>query len=183
MKWLQKAASGWIWIYSESVSKKYVYENVLLRWITNLALWPIRIPGCEISPSDGFHVQRTAEKITNMHPYPERDPVRKKSQTIGPHIQCPADVKLQRSHEDVWGSGGIALCILSFGTTWKWVVSLTPRPLCSRGNSMWHPFDRRLGGPQGQSGRCIKKKKNRCPCRESNPDRPARSLVTVLIEL
>jgi hypothetical protein len=33
------------------------------------------------------------------------------------------------------------------------VVSFTPRPLYSQGNSPWYPLDRRLGGPQSRSGR------------------------------
>jgi hypothetical protein len=31
--------------------------------------------------------------------------------------------------EAYWGSGGIAPRILGLGTRWRWVVSLTPRPL------------------------------------------------------
>jgi len=42
-----------------------------------------------------------------------------------------------------------------------------------------NPISRRLGGPQGQSGRGGEEK-NSCPCWESNPGRPARSLVTIL---
>jgi hypothetical protein len=33
------------------------------------------------------------------------------------------------------------------------VVSFTPRPLYSQGNSPWYTLDRRLGGPQSRSGR------------------------------
>jgi hypothetical protein len=36
--------------------------------------------------------------------------------------------------------------ILALGTSWRWVVSFTPRPLYPRG-------ERRLGGPQNRSGR------------------------------
>jgi hypothetical protein len=32
-------------------------------------------------------------------------------------------------HEGVWGRRGIASCIISLGTKWKWTVSVTPRPL------------------------------------------------------
>jgi hypothetical protein len=35
------------------------------------------------------------------------------------------------------------------GTRWTWVVSLRSRPLYPR-----YPLNRRLGGPQSQSGRC-----------------------------
>jgi hypothetical protein len=32
------------------------------------------------------------------------------------------------------------------------MASFTPRPLYPQGNSPWYPLDRRLGGPQSQSG-------------------------------
>jgi hypothetical protein len=32
-------------------------------------------------------------------------------------------------NEDVWGSGGIDPRFLDLGTSWRWVVSFTPRPL------------------------------------------------------
>jgi hypothetical protein len=38
------------------------------------------------------------------------------------------------------------------GTSWKWVISFTPRPLYTQGRSPRYPLDRRLGGPQSQSG-------------------------------
>jgi hypothetical protein len=41
---------------------------------------------------------------------------------------------------------------------WRWVVSFTPLPLYSWGRSPWYPLDRRLGGPQNQSGRCGEEK-------------------------
>jgi hypothetical protein len=52
-----------------------------------------------------------------------------------------------------WGSGSIAPRILDLGTSWRCVVSLTPRPLYPQGKSPWYPLDRRLGGPQSRSGR------------------------------
>jgi hypothetical protein len=52
-----------------------------------------------------------------------------------------------------WGSGGIAPRIFELGSRWRWVVSLTPRPLYLQGKNPWYPFDRRLGGPQSRSGR------------------------------
>jgi hypothetical protein len=39
------------------------------------------------------------------------------------------------------------------GTSWRWVVSFTPLPLYPRWKSPRYPLDRRLGGPQSQSGR------------------------------
>jgi hypothetical protein len=46
------------------------------------------------------------------------------------------------------GSGCIDPHFLDLGTSWRWVVNLTPRPLYSRGKSPRYPLDRRLGGPQ-----------------------------------
>jgi hypothetical protein len=56
-------------------------------------------------------------------------------------------------HEGVWGSGCIDPHFLDLGTSWRWVVSFTPLPLYPRGKSPRYPLDRRLGGPQSQSGR------------------------------
>jgi hypothetical protein len=47
----------------------------------------------------------------------------------------------------------------------------------SPGKGTRYSFDRRLSGPQSRSGRGGEGKKP-CPCRESIPGRPARSLVT-----
>jgi hypothetical protein len=46
------------------------------------------------------------------------------------------------------GSGCIDPHFRDLGPSWRWVVSFTPRPLYPR-----YPLDRRLGGPQSQSGR------------------------------
>jgi hypothetical protein len=54
------------------------------------------------------------------------------------------------------------------------MVSFTLRPLYS--------LDRRLGEPQSRSGGGGEEK-TPCPCRESNPGRPARSLVIILTKL
>jgi hypothetical protein len=55
--------------------------------------------------------------------------------------------------EGYWGSGSIAPRIFYLGTRWRWVVSLTPRPLYLQGNSPWYPLERRLREPQSRSGR------------------------------
>jgi hypothetical protein len=52
-----------------------------------------------------------------------------------------------------WGSGGIAPHIFYLGTGWRWVVSSTPLLLYLHGKSLWYPLDRKLCGPQRQSGR------------------------------
>jgi hypothetical protein len=67
-----------------------------------------------------------------------------------------------------WGSGGIAPYILDLGTTWRWVVNFTPRPLYPQGNSPFYPLDRRLGGPQSRSEH-DGEKKNCQPLPDSNP--------------
>jgi len=54
--------------------------------------------------------------------------------------------------EHVLGSEGVAPRIPNLGTRWRSVVSLTPRPLYSRGKSPRHPLDRKMGGPQSRSG-------------------------------
>jgi hypothetical protein len=55
--------------------------------------------------------------------------------------------------EVYWGSGSIAPRILDLGTTWKWVISFTPRPLYSQEKNRWFPLNRMLGESQSRSGR------------------------------
>jgi hypothetical protein len=69
------------------------------------------------------------------------------------------------------GSGSIAPRIFGLGTSCRWVVSFTLRPLYRQGKSPWYPLDRRLGGTQSRSGRGGEEKIPR-PCRDSNPDHP-----------
>jgi hypothetical protein len=53
-----------------------------------------------------------------------------------------------------------------------------------RDKSPPYTLDRRLYGPQSRSGRGGEENKSHhCPCRESNPDHPVPSLVSVLTEL
>jgi hypothetical protein len=56
-------------------------------------------------------------------------------------------------HKSVWKSGCINPHNLNLGTSWRWVVSVTLRPLYPRRNSFPYQLDRRLGGPQSQYGR------------------------------
>jgi hypothetical protein len=51
-----------------------------------------------------------------------------------------------------WGSGIKAPCILDLGTRWRCVVIFMPQPLYPQGKSPWYTLDRRLDGPQSQSG-------------------------------
>jgi len=66
-----------------------------------------------------------------------------------------------------YGGVEVAPRVLNLGTKWRWVVSLTPRPLYLRGKSRCYPSDRRLGGPQRLSGRGGEEKKYPCPCQKS----------------
>jgi hypothetical protein len=51
------------------------------------------------------------------------------------------------------GSGSMDQGLIHLGTSWRWVVSFTPLPLYpSPGKEPPGPLDRRLGGPQSQSG-------------------------------
>jgi hypothetical protein len=51
------------------------------------------------------------------------------------------------------GSGCIHPRFLDLGTSWRWVVSFTPRSLYLQRKCPRYPLDRRLGGPQSRSGR------------------------------
>jgi hypothetical protein len=81
-------------------------------------------------------------------------------------------------HEDVLGNRVIAPRILNLGIRWMWVVRFTPRPLYPQEKIPRYPLDRGLGGIRSRSGRGGEDKKN--PYLESNPDRPAPTLVAVL---
>jgi len=76
-------------------------------------------------------------------------------------------------------SGGIAPRILNLGARWRWVVSFTHRPLYPRGKNPRYPLDRTLGGPQSRSGRGGSRRESK----PNRPDRPAHSIVTILIQL
>jgi hypothetical protein len=75
-----------------------------------------------------------------------------------------------------WGSGDIDPHILKLISRCRWTVSFTPRSLYPQGKIPRYQLDRRMGRPQSRSGRGGS-------CRESNPSRPARSLLTILTEL
>jgi hypothetical protein len=53
-----------------------------------------------------------------------------------------------------YGSGCIDPHFLDLGTSWRWVVNFTPRPLSPRGKSPRYPLDRMLGGPQSRDSIC-----------------------------
>jgi hypothetical protein len=64
-----------------------------------------------------------------------------------------------------WGSGSVAPRILDLGTSRRWVVSFTPRPLYPQGKSPWYSLDRRLGGPQSRSGWVFLKSSKQSGCK------------------
>jgi hypothetical protein len=65
------------------------------------------------------------------------------------------------------GSGCIDPHFLHLGTSWKWVVSFTPRPLYSLWRSLLYPFYRRLVGPHVWT---TWRRENSCPYRDSKSD-------------
>jgi hypothetical protein len=67
-------------------------------------------------------------------------------------------------------SGCIDPHFLDLGTSWRRVLSFTPRPLCPQGKIPRYPLDRRLGGPQSRSG-WLWEKKILDPSRTRNSDR------------
>jgi hypothetical protein len=71
------------------------------------------------------------------------------------HIHCLIKHHTMKTY---WENGGIASHILDLGTRWRWVASFMPCLLYPCCKSPWYPLDRRLGGPQSQSG-CSGKEK------------------------
>jgi hypothetical protein len=57
---------------------------------------------------------------------------------------CAQLIKTLRG-KDIWRSGCIDPRILILYTSWRWVVSFTPRPLYHRENSPCYPLDPRTG--------------------------------------
>jgi hypothetical protein len=83
-----------------------------------------------------------------------------------------------------WGSGDIDPRFRNLETRWRRVVRFKTRSLYFRVKSLHFQIDRGLVGAQSRTG-CGGEEKNfhHCPCRELNPGRPTRSLVTTLSEL
>jgi hypothetical protein len=88
------------------------------------------------------------------------------------------------SMKTYWRSGDIAPLILELGNGWRWVISFTSRRFYPRCKSPLYPLDRRPGGPQSRSRHGGKdEESHHRSCREMNPGRPARSLVSILTEI
>jgi hypothetical protein len=81
-----------------------------------------------------------------------------------------------------WGSRDKAPRILKLGTKWRWMVSFTLRPLGRRRKDPGNRWIIGWVGPRVGLDAATKRK-NPCPCRELNHNRPARSLVTILTGL
>jgi hypothetical protein len=83
-----------------------------------------------------------------------------KLQSKGKRYSCTCTF-LTKHHamEEYWGKGGIAPHILDLGTRWRWMVSFTPQLLYPpQEKTTWYLLDRRLGGPQNQSGHSSEEK-------------------------
>jgi len=85
--------------------------------------------------------------------------------------------------ETYLGSGDIAPHILNRGTRWSEWPASRPGRFTLGVKSPRYTLDRNLGGPQSLSGQGEEKKFHHCPCQESNPGRPARSLTLMSIIL
>jgi hypothetical protein len=71
-------------------------------------------------------------------------------------------------HKDIWGSGGIAPPVLTSalgGSEWSASKSLL---LYHEGKGAWHPLNKRLGGPQYQSGCCGEEKNVVVHCKSTD---------------
>jgi hypothetical protein len=65
-------------------------------------------------------------------------------------------------HMGKWRCSAI---ILDLDTRWRWMVNFMPLLLYSSGENLQYPLNRRLGGPQSQSGGCREKEKFLAPTR------------------
>jgi hypothetical protein len=78
--------------------------------------------------------------------------------TTSHHASMILALQLRRGKK--WRHAGewrYSTTILDFSTSWRRVVSFTPRPLCPREKNPRYPLDKSLGGPQNRSGHCGEK--------------------------
>jgi hypothetical protein len=71
---------------------------------------------------------------------------RKSDSQVVKVVQVVPVLNLALRHEGKWGRECIDPHFLDLGTSWRWAVCFTPRPLYPRGKSPWYPLDTRLGG-------------------------------------
>jgi hypothetical protein len=95
--------------------------------------------------------------------------------TKGKRWSCPCAFNRAPRHEGVLGEWMYSSTHFVLGTRWRWAFSFKPRPLYPQENSPWYPLDRRLGGPQSQSGRGGEEKNSLASAGTRTPDHPARS--------
>jgi hypothetical protein len=79
-------------------------------------------------------------------------------------------MSMPRRHMGEWRYSST---FLDLGTRWRWVVSFTSLPLYPRGYRPRYPLDRRLGGPQSQSGLCGEEKNLTLPGIEPGRSSPS----------
>jgi len=78
------------------------------------------------------------------------------------HTRVKVGFTLQQATRAQRGSTGIALLFHDLGTRWGLVVNVTPQPPLPPGKTRYQLY-RRLGGPQGLSGRVRKIRPHRDP--------------------
>jgi hypothetical protein len=87
-------------------------------------------------------------------------------------------------YQDMKRGRDIASCDFNLGARWRWMVSFTLRPLYLQGKSPQYSLYGRLSGSQNWFRKGGEEKISLYwLCRELNPGRTARSLVTMLTEL
>jgi hypothetical protein len=69
------------------------------------------------------------------------------------HVKLILCLTKHRSMKPYWAESRHTSHTLGPGTRWRWVVSLTPRPLYPQGKSTCYPLNRRVSGGQSRSGR------------------------------
>jgi hypothetical protein len=96
---------------------------------------------------------------------------------------CTSCLTMYHIMKAYWGEG-IVPRTLNLGTTWRWLISLTSRPLYPRSNCHKYPLDRRLGGLKTVTDAVAKRNiSHHWPFREMNPSSPVHNLAPVLTDL
>jgi len=84
-------------------------------------------------------------------------------------------------HEDVWESDGTVTCIFNLSTWWRQLVRFMPWLLHLQERN---PITHLIGVWVGSRAKfdAVSKRKNPCPCWESDSGHPVHSSVTILTE-